>query len=47
MNTKMELDYQKAEEWGLFGQGARPAVIAGPCSAESERQVMEDRKSVV
>lgn len=46
MNTKMELDYQKAEEWGLFGQGARPAVIAGPCSAESERQVMETAQAL-
>ena len=28
-------------------EAKRPIVIAGPCSAETEEQVMEDRKSVV
>lgn len=42
----MELDYQKAEEWSLFGRQERPAVIAGPCSAESERQVMDTARAL-
>ncbi len=29
------------EKWGLFSVPPRPCVIAGPCSAESEEQVME------
>lgn len=28
-------------EWGLFPDGRRPLMIAGPCSAESEIQVMQ------
>lgn len=29
------------EEWGFFHLPPRPCVIAGPCSAENEEQVME------
>lgn len=32
-------------EWGIFGT-SRPAVIAGPCSAESEEQLLSTAKGV-
>lgn len=34
------MDLIPISEWGIF-PASRPLVIAGPCSAESERQVME------
>ncbi|MCM1176646.1 MAG: bifunctional 3-deoxy-7-phosphoheptulonate synthase/chorismate mutase type II [Bacteroidales bacterium] len=34
------LDIAPISEWGMFKE-PRPCVIAGPCSAESEEQVME------
>ena len=33
------LDFVPAENWGLF-PAAKPWIIAGPCSAESEEQVL-------
>lgn len=33
-------------EWGLFSVPPRPCVIAGPCSAESEEQVMETARGL-
>jgi len=35
------LDIVPINEWGFFHLPPRPCVIAGPCSAESEEQVME------
>ena len=35
------MDITPVEEWGLFPEGRRPLLIAGPCSAESEEQVMK------
>ena len=32
-------------EWGMFTE-PRPSVVAGPCSAESEEQIMETAKSL-
>lgn len=34
------MDIVPLYEWGMFTE-PRPSVIAGPCSAESEEQVME------
>lgn len=34
------LDIAPVSEWGFFPQGQMPLLIAGPCSAESEMQVM-------
>ncbi len=36
-----KLDIIPVGQWNVFPEGTRPLVIAGPCSAESERQVME------
>lgn len=36
-----QLDIIPLNEWGFFHLPPRPCVIAGPCSAESEQQVME------
>lgn len=35
-----KLDLLPVGEWGIFPEG-RPMVIAGPCSAETEKQTME------
>ena len=29
-------------QWGLFPDGDRPFVVAGPCSAESREQVLDE-----
>ena len=34
------LDIIPVSEWGFFDESIPPLVIAGPCSAESELQVM-------
>jgi len=36
-----QLDTIPVSEWGFFDESIPPIVIAGPCSAESEEQVME------
>lgn len=38
---KSKLDVIPITEWGYFKLPPRPCVIAGPCSAESEEQVMQ------
>ena len=35
-----QLDLIPVKEWGLFSEDPKPYVIAGPCSAETEEQVM-------
>ena len=40
------LDLIPVSEWGIFGEGESPLVIAGPCSAESESQVMETARGL-
>lgn len=37
----MGLELEKLEKWRLFKKSDRPVVVAGPCSAESERQVFD------
>lgn len=41
----MKLDIVPLSEWGFFTL-PRPCVIAGPCSAESEDQIMETAKQL-
>ncbi|WP_420910104.1 chorismate mutase [Odoribacter lunatus] len=36
----------KADEWGIFSGMEKPLLIAGPCSAESERQLFETAKAL-
>ena len=36
-----KIETEGCEGWGLFSRRERPLLIAGPCSAESEEQVME------
>ncbi len=43
---KTELDITPLNEWGMFHLPPRPCVIAGPCSAESEEQVMETARGL-
>ena len=40
------LDLIPVSEWGLFPEGQRPLLIAGPCSAESEVQVMQTARGL-
>ena len=44
MATK-KLDLIPLYDWGMFTE-PRPSVVAGPCSAESEEQVMETAKGL-
>lgn len=44
METK--LDLIPVSEWGIFPEGQRPLMIAGPCSAESEVQVMQTARGL-
>lgn len=44
MDTK--LDLIPVSEWGLFGESERPLMIAGPCSAESEVQIMQTARGL-
>lgn len=44
--TTTKLDLIKASEWGIFSDMAKPLVIAGPCSAESEQQLFETAKAL-
>lgn len=41
-----QLDVVDLNEWGMFSLPPRPCVIAGPCSAESEDQIMETAKGL-
>lgn len=43
--TNKKLDIIPLYEWGMFTE-PRPSVVAGPCSAETEEQVMETAKSL-
>lgn len=43
---KTELDLISVNEWGIFPEGQRPLLIAGPCSAESEVQVMQTARGL-
>ncbi len=43
METK--LDIQKLEDWGIFPD-SHPLIMSGPCSAESEEQVMETARGL-
>ena len=40
-----QLDIIPVEEWGFFTL-PKPMVIAGPCSAETEEQVLETAKGL-
>jgi len=40
-----KLDIVPLEEWGMFTD-PQPSVVAGPCSAESEEQIMETAKGL-
>ena len=40
-----ELDLIPLYEWGMFTE-PRPSVVAGPCSAETEEQVMETARAL-
>ena len=40
-----ELDLIPLYDWGMFTE-PRPSVVAGPCSAETEDQVMETAKGL-
>ena len=40
-----KLDIISLYEWGMFTE-PRPSVVAGPCSAESEEQIMETAKGL-
>ena len=42
-NKKLEIT--PLYQWGMFTE-PRPSVIAGPCSAETEEQVLETAKSL-
>ena len=43
--AEKKLDIVPLGEWGMFTD-PRPSVVAGPCSAESEEQVMETAKGL-
>lgn len=42
----MKLDLIEAGKWGLFTNITKPTVIAGPCSAESEQQILETAEAL-
>ena len=41
-----KLEITPLNDWGFFHLPPRPCVIAGPCSAESEEQVMESARQL-
>ena len=43
---EIRLDTVPVSEWGFFDESIPPLVIAGPCSAESELQVMLTAKEL-
>ena len=44
MENRLEL--VPVSKWGIFPEGQRPLLIAGPCSAESEVQVMQTARGL-
>lgn len=42
----IQLNIEPLENWGIADEIERPLVIAGPCSAETEEQVMETAKQL-
>lgn len=44
--AKAQLNITPVEEWGIFEDLTRPVIIAGPCSAENERQLFETAKGL-
>ena len=42
----IELNLKPLNEWGIAEEIQRPVVIAGPCSAETEEQVLETARQV-
>lgn len=44
--TITDLDLKPVGEWGLFSDLTKPLVIAGPCSAENEKQVFETARAL-
>ncbi len=40
-------DFLPVSQWGLFPDGDRPFVIAGPCSAESKEQILHCAHSLM
>ena len=45
MMATRHLDIIPLYQWGMFTE-PRPSVVAGPCSAETEEQVMETAKGL-
>ena len=43
--AEKKLDIVPLYDWGMFTE-PRPSVVAGPCSAETEEQVMETAKGL-
>ena len=43
--AEKNLDIIPLYEWGMFTE-PKPSVVAGPCSAETEEQVMETAKGL-
>ena len=41
-----KFDLVPLNDWGFFHLPPRPCVVAGPCSAESEEQVMETARGL-
>ena len=41
------MDIVRMEDWGLGLDASKPIVISGPCSAESEEQVLETCREIV
>jgi chorismate mutase len=41
-----KLDLIPVSEWGIFPEGQKPLLIAGPCSAESDMQMMETARGL-
>ena len=44
--ANVQLDLIPASEWGIFDSEQIPALIAGPCSAESEEQMFDTAKQL-
>lgn len=46
MNKEKNMDIAKLTDWGLSEDQVKPLIIAGPCSAESEEQVLETARQL-